>query len=159
MTRTPLLPRLVIAVLLVPALLAGCASGGTRTKVVTTYQAVEVGLGAVQDAEMELFKAGLITKEKHVEINEVFVRAFDAQIKFGNALLVWRPQGETAIPPQGYAAWLSTVETALKVLETLPTQNAELVSRVRVWVARVVEIIKELNQPVPPILTAALTVK
>lgn len=152
------LPALLLVAILPTALLIGCASGGTRSKVTTTYQTVEVALGAVQDAEMQLFAAGVITKEQHAAASSVFVKAFDAQIKFGHALLAWRPEGETALPPQGYAEWIATVESALSVLDAIPGPQPELVSRVRLWVARVVEIIRALNQPVPARLASALAV-
>lgn len=133
---------------------AACATG-LKPRVVAAYQATEIGLGAVQDTERALYAAGTVpqlTKEVHEQrISPAFVVAFDAQIKFGNALLAWEPG---AALPSGYAEWVTSVQNAVAVLGELMPRNKGVLDAVMSWVTNVADTIRILGQTVPPELTA-----
>jgi hypothetical protein len=151
-------PKPIPGVMLAAVGLSLCAtlacSTGLKPKVVAAYQATEIGLGALQDTERALYVAGTVgelTKELHeTKISPAFVKAFDAQIKFGNALLVWEP-GATL--PAGYDAWVSSVENTVQALSELLPRNRVLFDETMRWVRNAIAIIRALEQTVPPQLS------
>lgn len=135
---------------------SGCATS-TRARVVQGYQATQIGLGAVQDAEIALYKAGTLPAldlDRHQAISRVFVQAFEAQIVFGNALLVWR----SGAPPAGYDAWLKAIDDTLVALDALLPADRALLTSTVAWTRNVVQVIRALGLVVPPkIATLAAT--
>lgn len=151
--RSPLIVPLLLGATLIPfytaAYSAACAPS-KRARVVQAYQSTQIGLGAVQDAELALYKSGTVpalTLEKHQEINRAFVKAFRAQITFGNALLAWRSEG---VQPSGYAEWLAAIDETLAVLSDLLPSDRALFDTTIAWTRNVIAIIRSLGLVVPP---------
>lgn len=141
-----------LAVVLLMLCMAACASN-PKAKIVTAYQSVEIGLGALQDAERAAFVSGTIpalTKEVHEQkISPAFVRAFDTQIKVGNALLVWKPG--TALPV-GYDQWVDSIENVAQVLSTISPKNTAVFDATIAFVRAAVDAIKRFGQQPSPVL-------
>lgn len=148
-------PPIVLVPFLIGALLVSACASNPKQRITLTYQSVELGLGAVQDAERAAFAAGAIPKDVHERtISPAFIKAFDAQITFGHALLVWKPGVQ---PPQTYEAWLATITNTVDVLKEVTPKNRPLLDAVVAWVRQAVAIIKEFKQDVPPQLAAIAT--
>ena len=139
------------------ACMAACASN-PKARIVTTYQSVEIGLGALQDAERAAFVSGTIpalTKEVHEQkISPAFVRAFDMQIKVGNALLVWQP-GTTL--PVGYDRWVASIENVAAVLSSISPKNSAVFDATLTFVRAAVDAIRRFGQEPPPALLSIAT--
>lgn len=140
-----------LGVVLLACVLAGtmaaCATSH-KARVTTAYQTTETALGAFQDAERALYAAQTLpalTEERHAEILQVLVRAFDVQARFGQALLIWRT-GEPL--PTEIGEWFVEIErviTEVQALDTggrLPTQLAADVVR---WTRAIVDLSRLLN--------------
>lgn len=144
-----------LAVALIALTMLACASN-PKARIVTTYQSVEVGLGALQDAERAAYASGKIpalTKEVHeTKISPAFVKAFDAQIKTGNALLLWKPG--TALPV-GYDQWVAAVENVATVMSSVSPRNSAVFDATVAFVRAAVDAIKRFGQQPPPALVAA----
>lgn len=138
--------RRFAVVLLALGIAAACASN-PKARIVTAYQSVEIGLGALQDAERAAFQSGIIpalTKEVHEKkISPAFVKAFDMQIKVGNALLVWKPG--TALPV-GYDQWVAAVENVADVLKTVSPKNSAVFDATMALVHAAVDAIRRFGQ-------------
>lgn len=134
------------AVALLALCMAACASN-PKAKIVTAYQSVEIGLGALQDAERAAFQSGTIpalTKEVHEQkISPAFVRAFDMQIKVGNALLAWRPG---AALPIGYDQWVASIENVALVLSQIAPRNTAVFDATIAFVRAAADAIKRFGQ-------------
>lgn len=128
------------------ALCVACASN-PKAKVVATYQSVEIGLGALQDAERAAYASGTVpalTKEVHEQkISPAFVKAFDMQIKVGNALLAWQPG--TALPV-GYDQWVASIENVAQVLSAVSPKNSAVFDATVAFVRSAVDAIKRFGQ-------------
>jgi len=144
--------RRMAVTLMALCVMAACASN-PKAKIVTAYQSVEIGLGALQDAERAAFVSGTIpalTKEVHEQkISPAFVRAFDMQIRVGNALLAWKPG--TALPI-GYDQWVSSIENVASVLSTVSPKNSAVFEATLVFVRAAVDAIQRFGQQPPPAL-------
>lgn len=143
--------RQFVLVVLAVVITSACASD-PKARVVTTYQAAEIGLGAVQDAERVAFAQGVIPRALHEQtISPAFARAFEAQITFGHALLIWKPGTQV---PQGYDAWLATITNTIDALKDVAPKHRALLDAVIVWARQAVGIIQQFKQTVPPSLAA-----
>lgn len=145
---------ILLAVVLAGAVgLVGCATS-QRARVAQGYQGTQLGLGAIQDAEMALYSSGTVpalTLQKHQQINRVFVKAFEAQIGFGNLLLAAR---NSPLPREGYAQWIAAIDATLKELTTLLPSDRRLLDATVAWVKNIVEMIRVIGETVPPELAA-----
>lgn len=145
--------QFAVAVLLLA--MAACASN-PKARVVTTYQSVEIGLGALQDAYRAAYASGQIpglTKEQHeTVISPAFAKAFDTQIKVGNALLVWKPG--TALPV-GYDQWVASIENVADVLKVVSPKNKAVFDAAVQFVRSAVAAIKQFGQQPSAALLAA----
>lgn len=145
---------LLLALAFGMALLVGCSSN-PKPRVVTAYQATEIGLGSVQDAELALYRSGTVpalTPQVHARINMALVQAFDLQIKFGHAILVWEP----GALPAGYEMWLASIENVLQVVTEVVPKGSTVMTTTLDWARNVVALIRGLGQTVPPRLAAAV---
>jgi len=149
------LPPVVLLLALSGALASCATTGGPKPNVVAAYTVTETALGAVQDAERALYAAGTVpalTKAVHEQkVSPLFVAAFDAQIKFGHALLLWKPG---TAPPAGYAEWVATVTNTVDALGALMPKNKTLLDTTLAWVRSVAETVRMLGQTVPAPLAA-----
>jgi len=143
------------AVALMALAMLACASN-PKARVVTTYQSVELGLGALQDAYRSAYASGAIpglTKVQHEQvISPAFAKAFDTQIKVGNALLAWEP-GKT--PPVGYDQWVASIENVTEVLKVVTPKNKAVLDAALSFVRAAVEAIKGFGQQPSAALLAA----
>jgi hypothetical protein len=146
-----ILPFLVaVSMPIVSTTYAACASSGNAV-VANAYHQTELGLGAVQDAEMFLYKAGTaptLTLDRHQAINRVFVAAFEQQIAMGHALLAWRK--DSGLPPAGYNEWISANDDALMAIADFLPGDATLMAASVKWSRNVSAMVRALGLEVPP---------
>lgn len=135
-----------VAVAVLALCMVACSSN-PKAKVVATYQSVEIGLGALQDAERAAYASGTIpalTKEVHEQkVSPAFVKAFDMQIRVGNALLAWQPG--TALPV-GYDQWVASIENVAQVLSAVSPKNSAVFDATVAFVRSAVDAIKRFGQ-------------
>jgi hypothetical protein len=147
-----ILPFLVaVSLPIVSTTYAACASSIGNGVVANAYHQTELGLGAVQDAEMFLYKAGTaptLTLERHQAISRVFVAAFESQIAMGHALLAWRR--ESGLPPAGYNEWIRANDDALMAVADLLPADATLMASTIKWSRNVAVMVRALGLEVPP---------
>lgn len=146
--------RVAVVAVLAACLMAACSSN-PKARVVTAHQSVEIGLGALQDAERAAYASGTVpalTKDVHEQkISPAFVKAFDTQLKVGAALLAWRP-GTT--PPVGYDEWVASIENVANVMKAVSPKNSAVFDATISFVRAAVDAIKRFGQQPPPALVA-----
>ena len=159
--------RTLSAVLLVVALGTsllwfGCASTGIRVKqdIVLSTQTAEAALGVAQDEERALYASKALpalTVERHQAIARGFSSAFDAQIKLGNALQLWKA-GDPV--PSSINDLLQDAQDTWSVVSGLVPgvtgqQPIALIVKMRTWLAQVAALAKHFNVALPAWLVSA----
>ncbi len=129
---------------------AGCAARQKQIAVVG-YDSVQTALEVFQDAEIALYRAKTLPEldaTRHAAIQTALKQAFDAQVKVGDALLLWR-SGEPA--PVGVSEWLTEAERVVTEVERLVPGNArvQLVASLVRWARGIVAIASQLRVAPP----------
>jgi len=135
-------------------LIAACANTTYKQRVVTAYQATETALAGFQQAEITLYEAKTataLTPEKHLAVHKALSRAFDAQVKVGDALLIWR-SGDPA--PVTVAEWFAGVERVIAEIRAIAPENErlKLIQLIVPWVRAIVDVANLLKVQAPPAL-------
>lgn len=146
-------PLLVLAMLTLASPI-GCALS-SKGKVVTLYESTQTALEALQDAETEAYDSKLVsglTPAVHAKVQRTFAAAFDAQEKLAGPLKLWKA-GQPL--PQDYVTWLASVNDVVAVVEDLVLPKAgSLAARSVAWAKTAVAVMTQLQQAVPPRLSA-----
>jgi hypothetical protein len=146
-----------VATLVTLCLLACCASN-PKARIVTAYQSVELGLGALQDAERAAYASGAIpalTRAVHEQrVSPAFAQVFDMQVRVGNALLAWQPG---AAPPVGYEQWVASIENVAAVLRAVAPRDSAVFDATLAFVRAAVDAIRRFGQPPSLALLALAT--
>ena len=149
---------LTLVLILLAIFASACATTSKKESAVVTYQAIETGLGAFQDAERAIFaskKVPELTPELHQKISAVLSRAFALQIRVGDALKIWK----TGQPvPATVTAYLSETDRVIaELLELMPANTKlQLAKEFVQWAKDIVALFKVVNlEPLPQVAAVA----